>query len=176
MAEELRDKEVSAEDVKTLRRALELAGEEGGSVDARLDRIQGDVADLRAYTDALEEFLDENGTGEQLIEDARRQLDEFEETVEEMESRIDAAEGTAETAEAEVGEVRAEVDDIGATVDDVEDSVGELEAALDSVETDLEEVRESMAGEEALDRLDDLESEVSELQEWQTQIKETFGG
>ncbi len=78
MAQEIRDQNVSPEDVKLLKRALDAVSEDdsdtGGVNDARIQRIQSDVADLRAYTDALEEFLEENGTGEDMIQEFGERL------------------------------------------------------------------------------------------------------
>jgi len=197
LATELRENEVSADDVKLLRRAFEIAGQEDGSVKARVERIQSDVADLRAYTDALEEFLDENGTSEALIEDFRADVSDLEETLEAMESTVarnseemdavsdevgslgdDVAELDDEVAAVgdDVDEVGEEVADVADDVDEVESTVAELEAAVSDIRTTVEDLEGEVTGEDVADRLDEIEADVSALREWQDQIKETFGG
>jgi outer membrane murein-binding lipoprotein Lpp len=146
LAAEIREQEVSAADIELLRDAFELVSD--GSTDARMERLQADVADLRAYTDALEEFLDENGTAEQLIE--------------EMESR------TADTAE--------RVDDVEDEIESVSDSLDDVEATVSELESDLESVREQVTEENVVDRIEEMESAVDDIQEWQKQLKGALGG
>lgn len=196
MAEEIRQQEVSADDVKLLRKALDMAGEDGATA-AKVDQIQDDVADLRAYTGALEEFLGENGTGEQI-------LDEFEERMTTFESRVSAVRSTLEdngerldsvTATVEgfdediqslgddiesVGEeVRSlsdRVDDVTGEVDSMDERFEDLEDALEGLESDLEELEEDITEGEVAERVDEIEKSIDDLQEWQEQIKQTFGG
>jgi len=158
LAEEIERGEVPEEDVSRLREALEL----GGSVEARLNSLQDDVADLRAYTDALEEFLDEQGTGEQLIADTRDRVEAFADTVEEMEQRVAETEETASAAEERSEEIDGDLADLSRTVESLEEEV-----------TDL---RERMTEGDLDDRLSEIEADLADLDEWQTQIKETFGG
>jgi len=153
LAAEIREQEASAADIELLRDAFELVSD--GRNDARIERLQTDVADLRAYTDALEEFLDENGTAEQLIE-------EMDESIASMESQ------TADTAE--------RVDSIEDEVETISDSLDEVETTLSELESDLESVTEQVTEENVVDRVEDMESAVDDLREWQEQIKETFGG
>jgi len=151
LAEEIRQNEVSAEDVKLLRQAFEIAGQEGGSIQARLQRVQADVADLRAYTDALEDFLDESGTGQQLIDEVdsfASDLEDIEDSLESMDTRLE---------------------DTGEEVSDVQDSIEDLEAAVDDLESQV-------ADEDVADRIEDVEEDITELRDWQEQIKQTFGG
>jgi len=64
IAQEIRQNNVSVDDLKLLTRAIDKlstrggSGGGGGAQDARVGKLQKDIADLRAYTDALEEFLD----------------------------------------------------------------------------------------------------------------------
>jgi len=190
LAAEIRQNEVSAEDVKLLRQAFEIAGQEGGSIQARVERLQSDVADLRAYSDAMEEFLDDNGTAEQLIDDFESDLEAIEESVAGMESTVEdnSEEVTAVSDEvsslgSDVAEISGEVDDvseevgsIGDDVDDVEGTVEDLETALSDIEETVEDLQESVTDEDVDERVAELESEIEDLQTWQDQIKETFGG
>jgi methyl-accepting chemotaxis protein len=204
LASELRENNVSAEDVKLLRQAFEIAGQEGGSVVARLERVQSDVANLRAYTDAIEEFLDENGTAEQVIGSFESDLDEIQSVLDDLDSRVDGnldrvedvssevagleegvttVEETVETMESEMTEVSDAVDDVSGEVssvhnevDGVSTSIEDLEESVDDVESELDELREEVSDEDVLARIEDVEDEITDLREWQDQIKSTFGG
>ena len=183
LAAEIRANNVSAEDVKLLRQAFEIAGQEGGSIQARVERLQTDVADLRAYSDAMEEFLDDNGTAQQL-------LDEFESDIEAIESSVDDMEATVEDNSEEVAaisdevsslgsdvaEIGADLEDVSDDVDSVEETVADLEDSLSDLEETVDDIQESVTDEDVGDRLADIESDLAELQTWQEQIKETFGG
>ncbi|CAI49666.1 probable coiled coil protein [Natronomonas pharaonis DSM 2160] len=120
------------------------------SVEARIEQLQSSVADLDAYTSALEAFLDENGDAQQLIQDVR---DDYEETT----ARIDAVESVADEA------VEA-TDDIDARLDDVEET---FEEQLDDVETRLDDVVTEV--EDDLEAIDEevevaVESELEALE------------
>lgn len=69
------------------------------SVTARLDRIQRDITNLRAYTDALEEFLDEEGAAEELIQEFDDRLDAFNNRIEAVEADVGATQRRLERIE-----------------------------------------------------------------------------
>jgi len=204
LAEEIRQGDVSAEDVKLLRRAFEVAGEEGGTINAQIRQIQTDIADLRAYTGSLEEFLDENGTGEQLIEEFdgqldsfREQLDSFEGQLDELETEMSGVSEDVESVQTEMSGVSEEVDELGEdvdrlseTVDTVSEDVDEfgeemetvtadmdsLEATIDDIEGEIQEIREEMTDGDVDERVDSMAEDIEDLKTWQEQIKQTFGG
>jgi archaellum component FlaC len=154
MATEIRNNDVSVDDLKLIKRAFDhVAGETDdgtadGSTDARIEKLQSDVADLRAYTGALEEFLDENGTAEQLIGDFEEQLDQFSDELEAIQS---------------------ELDDNSTTIEDLDESVASLRESVEDLESELPE-------EDVIDRVEEIESDVDKLRDWQEQIQRTFGG
>jgi outer membrane murein-binding lipoprotein Lpp len=168
MANEIRQNNVSVDDLKLLHRAFEKVadetGEDGedGVNEARIQMIQSDVADLRAYTDALEEFLDENGTGEQLIEDFEEKLSDFSEDLEGMREEVSSVSTEMDGVSEDVSDIGSTVDDLEATVDDLQESVEELEAQVTE--------------EDVAQRVDDVEEDLQDLRDWQEQIKQTFGG
>lgn len=102
------------------------------TVEARIEHLQSAVADLEAYTGALEAFLDENGDAQRLLDDLH---DEYEETT----SRLDDVESLAEEAnesadslddrlDSEVDEIRAEIERIES---DIEAFSGELSEVVE---------------------------------------------
>ena len=176
LATEIREQNVSGEDLKLLRRALEMAEEADGSDQARLDQLQDDIADLRAYTGALEEFLDENGTGEQLIEGFEEKLDSFEGRLDSISSETETNSSRLESVDESVSAVDEEVDSLGGELEDVGSQVDSVEEQLDELETTLDELEERVPEDDTLERIDEMEETLDDLQSWQEQIKQTFGG
>ena len=132
-------------------------------VTAKLEQLQTDIADLRAYTGALEAFLEENGTGEELIAD-----------LETTQERLDALDEQLDTTEATIEAVREEVTVVDDGLDDLEDSVGSLESQLetkapaekvDTLEQTIEQLDETIEQKARTDRLEALEQTVAELDE-----------
>lgn len=119
LAEELEEADPDDPDLAALRAALGV--EPSASVETRIEHLQSTVADLEAYTDALETFLDENGDARAVIADLREQHDK---TV----GRVDEVEATAEDAVDGVEAVRADVEALEAEVASLS---SELEAVLE---------------------------------------------
>jgi len=201
LADEIRSGDVAVEDLKLVGRALEKVGDDaGGSTDARIQQLQSEVADLRAYTNALEEFLDQEGTGEQLIEEFEAELAAFGDRLDEIEGGVDANTATVDDLEGTVEAVRGEMDDVSTEVtdvrsevetvssdlrgveasveelEDVEATVRDLEGAVDDLRSTVEALEEEVHEGDVMDRIEDMESDVQNLIEWQEQIKKTFGG
>ncbi|WP_226012980.1 hypothetical protein [Halomicrobium salinisoli] len=191
MAEEIRNQNVDKEDVELLRKALDLAGEEtGGSVQARVEKLQTDVSEVLAYTDALEEFLDENGTGDQMLEEFREEVESFESDLEEFRSTVSDNEEALSELSSDVETVVSEVDDVGSQVESVESQVGDVESQVDDVdsqvddlaaqvedyESELEELREQATSEDVEGRLEEISEDIEELQEWREQLSSVIGG
>jgi len=194
LAAELRNGNVNEDDVKLLRKAFDIVDDgSGGSVDARIQRLQTEVSDLLAYTDALEEFLDENGTAEQTIEGFREEVESLqselqevgelarghEETLSEIDSTVDSVESTVQSLESDVDEVLGDVDAVWSDVDEVEDTVDEVEETVEGVESDLDSL-ESQVDEIDVEGIrgdiEDIESEIEELEEWREQLSSVIGG
>ncbi|WP_324662058.1 hypothetical protein [Haloarcula sediminis] len=180
MANEIRQNNVSAQDVKLLKRALDAVSEddesESGVNTARINRIQNDIADLRAYTDALETFLAENGTGDEVIEEFDERLDAFESELDSFEDEIGSAKSAAEAATEEIDTLGDEVDSLGDGLDDVEGTVDNIEGDLDDLEGEIESVRAEIGDGELADRVSELEEEIIQLQEWREQLSSVIGG
>lgn len=192
LAAEIQQGGVSDEELTTLREALGIT-EDAGSTAARLDQLQRDMGDLRAYTAALEEFLDENGTGEELIEGFEEQVEGMTERVSTLESELNAVSETVEevkTVESDVETVAADVNRVETELSAVSDEVQTVDEELSAVSGDIESVEETLSelekqvetlasqvtDEDIEERIDDMSQAVSDLQDWQEQIKATFGG
>ncbi|MDS0258486.1 hypothetical protein NDI56_03560 [Haloarcula sp. S1CR25-12] len=187
MANEIRQNNVSAQDVKLLKRALDAVSQdsdpEGGVNTARINRIQNDIADLRAYTDALEEFLAENGTGDEVIEEFNERLDSFDSQLNSFESQldffeteIDSATSAVATATDEIEELDGEVGSLENGLDDVEGTVDSIEGDLSALEAEIDDVREEIGEGELDERLSEVEEEIVQLKEWREQLSSVIGG
>ncbi|GAB6877977.1 hypothetical protein JCM17823_02510 [Halorubrum gandharaense] len=166
LAAEVRAGEAAEEDLELLRESLG----EGvpRSVDVRISRLQSSVADMEAYTDALEAFLDEEGTAEEVLSGLQDRLDDVESEVDALVDRADSAATEREELDERVGGVQDALVGVEETVMRVERSVGDVEETVDDVEGTVEGVVDDVASVESemtgLDEaLDDLSDDVSTL-------------
>lgn len=181
MANEIRQKNVSAEDIQLLRQAFDVATEDG-STSAKVTQLQSDISDLRAYTSALEEFLDENGTAEEVIEDFRAQLDGFDDRLADFESQLsghgdqlDSVTSEVKSVSNEVDSMSTDVDEMGEDVDTVSDGLEQVQDAISEIEEDIEGIESNMVEDDVAERMDSIEEDIEALVDWQEQIKSTFG-
>ena len=197
LATEIREQNVSGEDLKLLRRALEVAAQNDGVNEARIEQLQSDIADLRAYTGALEEFLDENGTGDEVIQDFESQLASFDDRLQSVQSEIQsnseqveavseevaAVSDTVSQVDEEVGTLGDEVDSVSGEMDAVRDDVDtvsseldELGSSVDEIEAQLNDLEEKVTEGDIATQVEEISEDIEDLQTWQEQIKQTFGG
>jgi len=200
MADELRNGNVDEEDVKLLRKAFDVAGDDSGSVEARIKHLQTEIADLLAYTDALEEFLDENGTAEQTIEEFRTEVESLqsdlreveglarshEEVISEVRSTVEGVEESVASIESEMDEVveeveavKSDVSEVEGTVADVEGTVDEMDETVADVEADVEELETRVGDidiEGVREDVDEVETEIEDLKNWRKQLSSVIGG
>jgi len=145
--------------IRALRQELALDGASGGdsgATDARIQHLQNEVSDLAAYTEALEEFLADNGTGDQMIRDFRDRLDSFEDELDRIQRM------TVENDEA-MDEVRSEVDQVSEQMSGVEETVSSVEGAVDEVEGTVETLDSDV--DSIGDEVDTLGEDVSGMED-----------
>ncbi|ALG82209.1 hypothetical protein HLASA_1316 [Halanaeroarchaeum sulfurireducens] len=175
LAAEIRAGTADEEDLAVIREA---AAEPTESDDIRLEHLQARVSDLEAYTDALEEFLDENGRGRKVLDDVESTVADLATDVEDIASRVDAATGEREALRERVDTVS---DDLTA-VDDVAEKIDRLAGDLEAIEervTDGEEARMEVASledelEDLEDAIDDVGEDVAEIKDWRSQLSDLF--
>lgn len=134
------------------------------SLEARLRHVQADVADLRAYTDALEAFIDESGTARQL-------LDRLEGRLEAVETRLDTLEGTVERHDETIADLEASTSSLAGDVDAHDEAIDALEDRLAPVESSMQDVEDLSR---IVDRLDRLEATVEEVDDWRESIRDAL--
>ena len=172
IATEIRQQKVSAEDVKLLRQAFELAGQDGGTTVAKVDQIQSDIADLRAYTSSLEEFLDENGTGERIIGDFESQLRTFDDQLSSLQSELEANREQLQSLDGSVDGFTEEIQNISAEMASVRDEIDEVTGTVDAVSEQVDSVTDEM--ESVTDTVDAVDEEVDDVAERVETMNEDF--
>lgn len=189
LAAEIQAGDVAEEDLRTLRGALFDADpdEAQGSQDARIAHLQSAVSDLRAYTDALEAFLDENGGADAVIDDLRGTVsdleeevallgsrteetatvaDELESDVEDLTADLSALDVRVGTLETDVNEVEETAGDALNTATTVDEDVQELSEALDDLHTDVEDLTDEIATvREEVDTSGDADERLADMEE-----------
>ncbi|MFB6167876.1 MAG: hypothetical protein ABEJ43_03415 [Haloferacaceae archaeon] len=184
LAEAVREDAVADEDLETLRDAVGSAESAPTSVQVRIDRLQSQVEDLAAYTDALETFLDEEGEGQAAVAGFRDDLDE-------VSAEVEALTGAVESLDERVVDVESTVDRTATDVETLTDDVDALDEEVTAVSTDLAETREVATSlreevDERLAKLSDrvdevggeteaLADEVERLSEFRERLNSAFG-
>lgn len=156
LARELRTGDVDDEVVTLLRNELDLGS---GSTEARIQRLQSEVADLHAYTEALEGFLDENGTTQQLLNDVRSELDRLDAQVTGNSERLTEQADDVASLEGTVESIEGELTDLRETVETYDETTRGLASDLEDYQEDLAELEERYERE-----LDDMAARVDEIE------------
>lgn len=110
LVEAFRSPRVSEERLELLRDHLDDGT--SSSTDVRVAHVESQVARFEAYTDALEAFLDDNGTGQEALEGLRSDLESQRTRQAAVESDIESTVDEIATLRSEVGELRAEVEQL----------------------------------------------------------------
>jgi phage shock protein A len=182
LAAEIRAGEVDDEDLATLRDALgadldDVEPGVPGSVEARIEKLQSDVSEVAAYTDALEAFLDESGSAEELlavqdeVESMQGSIGNLEGSLESVETRVDSVEATAEGAAEDVAALESAVDGLSESLSAVEAEVAGLRDDVDALEDDLGEDLDDRVV-ELETQLDGMEDDIEDLEK----LRQVFAG
>lgn len=163
---ELRTGQVSEESVTFLREELG-AGRPPRSVEARLKQLQTDLADVRAYTNALEAFIDEHGSGDEIVDRLERRLASLEAAIEEVEESADGHGDHLDRLQADVDDLDAEVDALSREFGDVADQVAGLRADLEAVEDRLPDY-------DIDERIEELDAELSDVVRFTNTLRAAF--
>lgn len=179
LADELEEGDLAASDLERLRDQL-LDGASGGRAaqEARLRRVEGEVNELVAYTDALEAFLDENGTGQAVLNDLTTQVGDLEATIEghlfevdEFRDRLSAVEDRQEqlaavderleAIETQLGGIQDQVDETATRATQARDDVAVVSDRVDDVEDEVVGKTDDLGAE-----LESLAEDVAEIRTW----------
>lgn len=160
LATELEEGNVPAEDVERLRAALGEEKTSSKSLVVRVEKLQRDVDEVLAYTDALADFLDENGTGEEMIAEFSEEVDDFREEMEQFETDLEEVGATADRTESRVGDLET----------DLEDGFEDVRDDLTALREEVEGVRDELEDGDVDERLSTLEEDIDSLQDWRGRL------
>ncbi len=160
LVDEIQAGDVDDETLAELRDALGVTADD--STDTRIEHLQSTVADLDAYTDAIEEFLDEEGDAQSVLRDVRTDF-------ESVSDRLD-------DVEADVADLRDDVEaDVADLRDDVEADVADLRDDVEAVESEIPSATEDRLDDLAAD-LEALEEELADVAEMRDRLASALGG
>jgi archaellum component FlaC len=179
LADEIRTGNVDDDELEELRDALGVETA-SGTDEARIEHLQLRVSDLEAYTEALEEFLDENGDAQQLIADLQDDIEEATQRFDELEETAESAAETAESVESDFDERFEQLETrIDQELETVEARVGEALSELEDVDVKVEDTVEERLDaelEELWDAVDEAATEAedvaSELRAFREEVDE----
>jgi prefoldin subunit 5 len=146
---ELQAGDVTDENLQYLEQQFGARHSATGSVDARIAQLQQDFADLRAYTTALEEFLDENGSAREVLDDVETRLDSLEEDVSAFSSTVE-------------------------TVDTHESELSTLQEDVQKLQADVSRIEERLPPADIDDRISDLESDIADMTGFTRTLREAI--
>ena len=167
LVEELRRNDVDSEQKAILRDQLDLGVP--SETKARIEQLSNRVETVGAYADALEEFLDDEGTAQEVIDDFETQVSALREDVASIReqtgsnaSEIGSLTDDLGTLETEVDDLEATLADVGDQADDIEDSLSTTDSQLENVESDLRQAEEQI--ETNVDDIDELDTDLSDVE------------
>lgn len=190
LAAELRNDDLSPADRELLAEAFGRQDSEA----VRLSHLQSRISDLEAYTDALEAFIDDHGTGHDAIEEFADRLDAIETEVDDLADRIDEntteIETVSERTTANATEIESvadrteenasDIDDIDERLDETATEIDGLADRTDENATDIDALDKGVADvqaeiEEMQAWIDDLREDIEEIDAWRSRISSVFG-
>ena len=160
LATELEEGNVPDEDVERLRAALGQEESSSKSLMVRVEKLQRDVDEVLAYTDALADFLDENGTGEEMITEFREEVDDFQAEMERFETDLEEVGTAADRTESRVDGLET----------DLKDGFEDVRDDLTALREEVEEVRNELEDGDVDERLSTLEEDIDSLQDWRGRL------
>jgi archaellum component FlaC len=167
LAAEIRAGTVDDDDLAVLQEAF--GGEVPTSVDVRVGRLQSQIEDLLAYRDALADFLDENGTAEEVVGEVSEELHD-------LTDRVDSLEASLAEADDDRAAIREEVSSLTDRVGDVDDRIGTVETELDDLQSTAETLDERLDAVEELESdIEDIEAELDDLRDFRDRLSSAFG-
>lgn len=158
------------ERMETLREVLGTR-ETRRSTEVRVQHLQSRVDTLSAYADAMEEFIDGNGTARELLSETESAVDDLQERAAAMQTAIDEGETERASLDERLAAVEgsyASREAVTESVDEVREDVAAVEAdqaaAVDRLESRISTLEDDLATslDEMERRLDALEGNLSE--------------
>jgi len=97
--------------------------------ETKLSQLQGDVADVRAYLPALEEFLGEAGRADEIVDE----LEAMREQAEKLEDMPDEVDERLATVDEQIESLQSTADDLETQLETVNEQIEELQAWRENI-------------------------------------------
>lgn len=159
------------------------------SVQTQLQHLQARVGELEAYSDAFARFLDEEGTGQQIVETMRADIEEIRTDVRHLDETLTSTEGRVEVTEERVATLAGDVESVEGSLESVAgkldaladrhaEDLDRLEATLDDLETDVADEIDDVTDDldEVASELDSVGDDVRDILNWRNQLGAMFSG
>jgi archaellum component FlaC len=171
---ELRAGAVSPESIQYLREELGVTEQPPRSVEARLKQLQTDLSDVRAYTNALEAFIDEQGSAEEIIERFERRLDSVADSVEDLDGEVADNDAELDRLQADVGDLEAEVHALTRELEALGETLDDVDEDLDSLDERLDDLEDGLPDYDIDDRFAELDDELEEVSAFTENLRSVF--
>ncbi|MGB9962241.1 hypothetical protein ACOZ32_08550 [Halobacterium sp. MBLA0001] len=182
LADAIRNDAVADEDLATIQDAM---GGVPESTRVELTHLQSRVSEIEAYTDALESFIDDNGTAQDVLNDLEDDVADLETELSTVRDDVAGVEQSVDAAADDRAALHERVDDVEATVgavDDLESSLDRLRGDVDALDERLADTEDDvLALADVSGDVDALEADVAELSEhvdaiddWRDQLSDVF--
>lgn len=159
LAAEIRDGRVSEDDLELIRSELDSGLPR--SADVRIRRLQAQMDDLEAYSDALAEFIDEEGTGADVVASLREGMRNVSEELDALEASADDAEDERSAIRSDVSRLRSDLGALDERVEDAAQGLSDVGETADSNAAAVEDLRSDY--DDVSGRVDGVESEVADV-------------
>lgn len=164
----LREESLSDDDRETIRAAL--ASESDPVSTAKVEHLQRRVEEVAAYSNALEEFLESEGTGAQLVSELRSELESVHTELDSLRSSVAGVESTVDTVEPTLSDLESRVNAVEEISESAVDDLEEVESTLDATTSRLDSLESTQQSvESSIERVesdtDAIESELTDLEE-----------
>jgi methyl-accepting chemotaxis protein len=151
-----------------------IAGDHDTDTEVRLQGVESRLAELAAYKDGIEEFIDENGTGSDIVDDIEAHLDELDGDVDDIKGDLKTVIGELEDSRERADGFESDLTELSEQVDDLQNSVNEIENALRNFGSKVEELQST--DEDQAARMDELEDEIDDLDRLRTGLASAVSG
>ncbi|MFP8890793.1 hypothetical protein ACLI4U_13630 [Natrialbaceae archaeon A-CW2] len=128
------------------------------SLTVQVKSLQTQMSSFQAYIDALEEFLDEEGTAQELLEGLRADISEVQTT---LEDTIDTQESLSERM--------SNLESTTANATEVETELERLDEMLETMENQTNHELEQL-----ISQLDSIEARLEEQLQWRNELRSVF--
>lgn len=132
LVERLESADPDDDDIETIRKHLVPESQKATAV--RLQHVQSRMDDLAAYTEALEDLINEHGTASDF-------MSKVEENIDDVRSQVTSIQNEFDSAETERNELRERVDGVESSIEELDD---DLRGRTENISEELESMREKM--------------------------------